>query len=59
MNLGLFIGIGGLLVILFFRGYFFEGRALDDEQGFPWSRRDHKRKRHPGYQKRCRNKGER
>jgi hypothetical protein len=44
MNLGLAIGIAALFALMFFEGYFFGPKNIDDRQGFPWSRNRRKRK---------------
>jgi hypothetical protein len=42
MNIGLFIGIAGVFALLLFQDYFFGQKDIDDSQGFPYSRRNHK-----------------
>jgi hypothetical protein len=39
MNIGLAVGVIGVMALLFFQEYFFGPKDTDDKQGFPWSRR--------------------
>jgi hypothetical protein len=42
MNIGLVIGIVGVLALLFFQEYFFGPKDIDDSKGFPHSRKKHR-----------------